>query len=304
MHSDLASADVSPAAVVSQDRASASNLEPTRVSDQQPRVSDQVGFWLPMISLWWREMVRFSRQRSRVVGYLGSPLIFWLVVGSGFGSTFRPGNDIGTPSYLEYFFPGTLLLIVLFTSIFGMMTVIEDRREGFLRSVIASPIPRSSLVSGKVLGSATLATLQGLFFLLLAPLVGIHLSLGEFLLTAIVLFLTAISLTNLGFLIAWRLDSTHGFHGLVNLLLMPMWLVSGAVFPASGAASWIHWIMRLNPLTYILTALRRSLYFQSPSHVSATPSLLTALSITVAFGAATFWAALRVVNKLKARDEM
>jgi len=178
-----------------------------------------------------------------------------------------------------------------------MMTVIEDRKEGFLRSVLVSPIPRSSLVMGKIMGSATLATLQGLLFLLLAPLVGIPLSFDSSMLAVGILFVIACSLTNLGFYIAWRLDSTHGFHALVNLLLLPMWMLSGALFPISGAAAWIGWVMRLNPLTYNLAALRRTFYLHSPTKLSAAPSMTIALAVTAIFAGVTFLAALRVVDR-------
>src|SRR5215813_7421662 len=129
-----------------------------------------VGIVLPSISLWWREIVRFYRQRSRVVGVIASPLLFWVVIGSGFGTSFKSGGQ----HYLNYFFPGALIMIVLFTAIFTMMSVIEDRKEGFLLSVLVAPVSRSVIVLGKVLGGATLATLQGLIFLIFAPFLGIH----------------------------------------------------------------------------------------------------------------------------------
>src|SRR5271165_1985106 len=122
------------------------------------------GVMLPAFTLWWREIVRFYRQRSRVVGVIASPLLFWLVIGSGFGTSFR-SSGAGGQHYLDYFFPGALIMIVLFTAIFTMMTVIEDRKEGFLLSVLVAPVSRSVIVLGKVLGGATLATLQGLIFL-------------------------------------------------------------------------------------------------------------------------------------------
>ncbi|HWK30522.1 MAG TPA: ABC transporter permease, partial [Terriglobales bacterium] len=109
---------------------------------------------LPAYTLWQRELVRFYRQKSRVVGVIASPLLFWLVLGSGFGRSIQTGT--GT-DYLNYFFPGALIMIVLFTSIFTMMSVIEDRREGFLLSVLVAPVHRSSIVLGKVLGGSTLA---------------------------------------------------------------------------------------------------------------------------------------------------
>jgi len=127
----------------------------------------RVSVVLPSISLWWREIVRFYRQRSRVVGVIASPLLFWVVIGSGFGTSFR-SSGAGGEHYLNYFFPGALIMIVLFTAIFTMMSVIEDRKEGFLLSVLVAPVSRSVIVLGKVLGGATLATFQGLIFLLFA----------------------------------------------------------------------------------------------------------------------------------------
>src|SRR2546430_4737027 len=135
---------------------------------------------LPAFTLWWREIVRFYRQRTRVIGVIASPLVFWLVIGSGFGTSFRSGESAGQQHYLDYFFPGALIMIVLFTSIFTMMSVIEDRREGFLLSVLVAPISRRVIVLGKVLGGTTLATIQGLIFLAFAPLIGIHFTLLRF----------------------------------------------------------------------------------------------------------------------------
>ena len=121
------------------------------------------GILLPAFTLWWREIVRFYRQRARVVGVIASPLLFWIVIGSGFGTSFRSGEGPGQDHYLDYFFPGALIMIVLFTAIFTMMSVIEDRKEGFLLSVLVAPVPRSAIVLGKVLGGTTLAAAQGIF---------------------------------------------------------------------------------------------------------------------------------------------
>ena len=222
------------------------------------------GILLPAFTLWWRELVRFYRQRARVVGVIASPLLFWLVIGSGFGTSFRSGNPNGQQNYLAYFYPGVLIMIVLFTAIFTMMSVIEDRKEGFLLSVMAAPVPRSAIVLGKVLGGATLAALQGLVCLVLAPLVGIHLTLENVLLSALVILLVSFSLTALGFVIAWPMDSTAAFHGIINLFLIPLWMLSGAMFPLSGASRWIRILMRINPLTYGVEALRRLLYPEGP----------------------------------------
>ena len=218
------------------------------------------GVMLPAFTLWWREIVRFYRQPARVVGVLASPLVFWLVIGSGFGTSFRSGGGPGQQHYLDYFYPGALIMIVLFTSIFTMMSVIEDRKEGFLLSVLVAPVPRTAIVLGKVMGGTTLSAVQGMIFLIFAPFAGVHLQLSSVLLVAVVVFLVSFSLTALGFAIAWPMDSSQAFHGIVNLFLIPLWLLSGALFPLAGASGWIRIIMRLNPLTYGVEALRGLLY--------------------------------------------
>jgi ABC-2 type transport system permease protein len=222
------------------------------------------GTLLPAVSLWWREVVRFYRQRARVVGVIASPLLFWIVIGSGFGTSFR-SNGAGGQHYLEFFFPGAVIMIVLFTAIFTMMSVIEDRKEGFLLSVLVAPVSRSVIVLGKVLGGATLATLQGLVFLVFAPFVGVHFTLVSFALTVLTIFLVSFSLTALGFIIAWPMDSTQAFHAIINLFLIPLWLLSGSLFPLSGASLWIRILMRINPLTYGTEALRALLFPASAS---------------------------------------
>ena len=252
---------------------------------------------LPAFTLWWREIVRFYRQTSRVIGVLASPLVFWLVIGSGFGTSFRSGGGPGQQHYLDYFYPGALIMIVLFTSIFTMMSVIEDRKEGFLLSVLVAPVPRTAIVLGKVLGGTTLAAIQGLIFLLFAPFAGVHLELLSVLLIAVVVFLVSFSLTALGFAIAWPMDSSQAFHGIVNLFLIPLWLVSGALFPLAGASGWIRIIMRLNPLTYGVEALRGLLY---PGGETAFP-LSSAMATLLLFSLVMFGLALLIANRRTTR---
>jgi ABC-2 type transport system permease protein len=239
------------------------------------------GLALPAFTLWWREVVRFYRQRARVAGVIVSPLLFWIVIGSGFGTSFRSGEAVGQQHYLDYFFPGALVMIVLFTAIFTMMSVIEDRNQGFLLSVLVAPVPRSAIVLGKVLGGTTLAAIQGLIFLVFAPLVGIHLTLGSFGLIVLTVFLVAFALTALGFAIAWPMDSTQSFHAIINLFLIPLWLLSGALFPLSGASGWMRALMYINPLTYGVEALRRLMYPAAPSTFTLGASLLTLLLFTL-----------------------
>ena len=252
-----------------------------------------VGILLPSVSLWWREIVRFYRQRSRVIGVIASPLLFWVVIGSGFGTSFR-SNGAGGQHYLNYFFPGALIMIVLFTAIFTMMSVIEDRKEGFLLSVLVAPVSRAVIVLGKVLGGATLATLQGLIFLVFAPALGIHFTPASLLLTVMVIFLVAFSLTALGFLIAWPMDSTAGFHAVINLFLIPLWLLSGSLFPLSGASMWIRVLMRINPLTYGTDALRMLLY---PGAAASDLPLSTNLAVLIGFTLVMFSLCFLIANR-------
>ncbi len=251
-------------------------------------------FFLPMATLWWRELVRFMRQRSRIAGMVGTPLLFWLFIGSGLGNSFHPPSGAADAGggYLQYFFPGTVIMIVLFTSVLSTMSVIEDRREGFLLSVLVAPISRSSLILGKVLGGTTQSVLPGFLFLLIAPAIGFTLHPAQLLFLTGVLFLVAFCLTCFGFFIAWGMDSVQGFHAILNLVLIPMWLLSGALFPASGASVWVQWIMRLNPLTYGLAALRRLLAGNLADAGLDVASLTTSIVVTVLFGIVTFVSAL------------
>ncbi len=250
---------------------------------------------LPTFSLWHREMVRFYRQRSRVVGVILSPLVFWVLLGAGFGTSFRTGAAGAQQNYLEYFFPGALIMIVLFTSIFTMMSVIDDRKEGFLLSVMVAPIHRSAVVLGKVLGGTSLATIQGLLFLVLAPAIGIHFTLGQFALVVLLVFLVAFALTALGFCVAWVLDSTQAFHAIINLFLIPLWMLSGALFPLNGASGWIRAVMQLNPLTYGVEGLRAAL-FPAMSTNRSLP-LSTSLGVLAAFCVVVLVAAYIFANR-------
>lgn len=236
-----------------------------------------------------RELVRFFRQRNRVIGALGQPLIFWLLFGSGLRASFRPDWDGASISYAEYFYPGIVALIVLFTAIFATISIIEDRREGFLQEVLIAPVPRSCVVAGKVLGGTALSLIQAWIFLLLAPLAGIWLSPLEIVAATAVVILLGVALTSLGVCLAWGMDSTQGFHAIMSVFLMPMWLLSGAFFPADGAPWWLRTVIAVNPLTYGVAAIRRVFYLSDNAvSLGSTPPLGVSLVVTVLFAAAAF----------------
>lgn len=260
--------------------------------------------WLPALNLMHRELVRFFRQRSRVLSAVATPLVFWFLIGSGLGKSFHPPGAPADVSSLEFFFPGMILLIVLFTAIFATISIIEDRREGFLQSVLVAPVSRAGIVLGKMLGGTALALVQVLVVLALSPFTGVPLTLPGLAAAVGALALVAFGLTGLGFIIAWRLDSTQGFHAIMNLFLMPMWMLSGAFFPAGGAPGWLRAIMTANPMTYALAALRRCLYLGSESHAAGDglPAFGTALAVTVVFAIAMFALAVRQARHASAGD--
>ncbi len=274
------------------------SLGPATLSQSSVAPPRAAGLLLPAFSLCQRELVRFLRQRHRIVGALATPIVFWLLIGAGMGRSFHadglPGGS--SSSYLQYFFPGTVLMILLFTAIFSTISIIEDRREGFLQSVLVAPVSRMAVVLGKVLGGTVLAFGQGLVFLLLAPVIGVHLTLAGFVAACVMMFIIAFSLTALGFCIAWRMTSTQGFHAIMNLFLMPLWFLSGALFPPANAWGGLRWLMRVNPLSYGLAGLWRAIYFSRQAEISALPGWGLILTITVGFAGFMFLLASQVAS--------
>ncbi len=198
-------------------------------------------------SLAAREWLRFWREKARVLGFVAAPLLFWIVVSLGF-------NDFAR------FFAGSIALSLMFAAVFNNMTLIDDRKEGFLAAVLISPAPRAAIVFGKALGSATLASGQSALFLFFLPLTGWTPNIFSLLGAAFTLLLIALVFTLLGFVCAWRMPSTQAFHGVINLLLMPLWMLSGALFRFTEAHPLMQLAMRANPMTYALSLLE---YFLS-----------------------------------------
>jgi len=256
-----------------------------------------IGFFLPVMTLWQREIVRFIRQRSRLIGALAQPLVFWVLLGGGLSASFTPAGAPRGAGYLEYLYPGIITLVLLFTAIFATIAVIEDRKGGFLQGVLVAPVSRMSIVLGQALGSTTLAVLQGALFLLLAPLAGIPITLLAALSSVLVMGLVSFALTGIGLIIAWRMESIQGFHAIMNLILMPIWFLSGAFFPVNGLPSWLAWVVQLNPLTYGMAALRRCLYLGHDIAAGSLPQLVPSLIVTVLFAASTFAIATRVAQR-------
>lgn len=240
----------------------------------------------PAFALAKREFTRFIRQPTRVIGSLGQPILFWVFLGAGFTPSFQPPGMEGM-TYLEYFYPGVLMMMILFASIFATITVIEDRDQGFLQGVLTAPVPRLSIVFGKVFGGSSIALFQAFLLLLAAPFLGLPLTVGGIALVVLAMVLSALGYTALGFAIAWSMRSTAGFHAIMMVFLMPLWLLSGALFPTTGAPVWLQAVMAINPVAHALTILRLPLY--EGVAVLGQASYLISLGVVVAWVAVCLW---------------
>lgn len=252
----------------------------------------------PAFALARREFTRFIRQPHRVIGSLGQPLLFWIFLGAGFTPSFRPPGMEGM-TYMEYFYPGVLMMMILFASIFSTITVIEDRDQGFLQGVLVAPVPRLAIVLGKVAGGSSIALFQSFLLLLAVPFLGLPVTLSGIALVVMAMVLSAFGYTALGFAIAWRMKSTSGFHAIMMIFLMPLWLLSGALFPTAGVPGWLSTAMALNPVAHALTIVRAPFYADAATAL-ASPAYLTSLAVVVGWVAlCLWWCASRVSRRDK-----
>ncbi len=254
------------------------------------------------LALMQREIVRFLRDRSRIVSSVIQPILFWMLFAGALSRSSMAAADGASVSWGEYFFVGILAMTVLFTAVFSTITTIEDRREGFLQGVLVSPAPRASIALGKILGGAVLGMLNVIPFVVLAPLAGVPISVGAVLATLPALALVAIALTGLGFALAWVMESTAGYHGVMMVVLMPMWILSGAVFPVTNAHPVMAFLMTIDPLTYGVAAIRHGFHASGSPALEGLPAPWLAWTVTVAFAAATFALGVAVVSRRTVRD--
>lgn len=202
--------------------------------------------------LWRREFIRFWREKSRIISSLITPLLWLLIFGTGMRTTAMPGIE----NYQSFIFPGIIGMTLLFTSIWAGVSVIWDREFGFLKEIMVAPVSRPSIVIGKALGGATSALIQGLILLPLSPLVGVHLTFYSVLLILPLMVLISFGLVSIGLTIASLLDSMEGFNLIMSLVIMPMFFLSGALFPLYAAPRWLQIASYADPLAYGVDALR------------------------------------------------
>jgi ABC-2 type transport system permease protein len=213
-------------------------------------------------TIWLRELKAFSRERSRIVGMLGQPLLYLLIVGQGIASGLTFKQVPGGGNYMQFIYPGILGMSVLFTSMFSAVSIIWDREFGLLKEVLVAPAPRWAVAVGKVLGGATVAMLQCLILVALLPVVGIWWWSAPLLVPQLLglSFLISVAITSLGVAIAARMRSMQGFQMFMNLLIMPLYFLSGAMFPIQSAPTWMRALMLVDPLSYGVDALRNVVF--------------------------------------------
>jgi len=210
--------------------------------------------------IWYRDILRYWRDRWRLVASLAQPLLFLVVFGSGLSSSLGSGGVFGSRSglsYIQFVFPGIIGMSILFTAIFGAMSIVWDREFGFLKEVLVAPIDRWAVAIGKALGGTTQAMIQGLILLVLAPLVGVKLSLLTILAIVPLAAVLAFGLSAFGVMLASMMKSLQGFQVVMNFLMMPMFFLSGALFPLTNLPSWMTFLTRIDPASYGIDPLRR-----------------------------------------------
>ncbi len=206
-------------------------------------------------TMWLREMLRFWRSKSRIIGSLATPLFFLIILGTGFSSSFQlQGGGTFNKSYLA---PGLIGMTVLFSSLMGGVSIIWDREFGFLKEILIAPVSRFFIALGKAVGGVTTAMIQGILIMIIAWLIGVEYeSFTGVLGSIIVMFVMGIGFIGLGIALASRIESHEGFQMVMSFLTMPLVLLSGAFFPISNLPSWLKAFVYANPLTYGVEAMR------------------------------------------------
>jgi len=239
-------------------------------------------------TMWLREMIRFSRSKSRIIGALATPLFFLIILGTGFSSAFQVrGGGTFDKSYLA---PGLIGMAVLFASLMGGVSIIWDREFGFLKEILIAPVSRFYVSLGKAVGGVTTAMIQGLLIMIIAWLIGVrYVSIWGVLLGIVVMFISGIGFIGLGIALASKIESHEGFQMVMSFLTMPLVLLSGAFFPIVNLPGWLKMLVYANPLTYGVEALRWCLLGNSTIPISLSIAVLIIFSIAmIALGGRLF----------------
>ncbi len=251
-------------------------------------------------TIWLRDITRFSRNRGRIVASMATPLLFLFVFGAGLGPAMSPMAG-GNLSFEQFMFPGIIAMTVLFTAVFAAVSIVWDREFGFLKEVMVAPVSRRAVALGKVAGGSTLAMLQGLLILILAPLLGISVTLEQAIYLILLMLLLAAVMSALGILVAARQRSTEGFHVIMNFIMLPMLFLSGAFFPLTGVPLWMEALANVNPVSYGVDPLRQVALRESVPEMFLETMRLHPIAVDVAvmlaFGVAFLLPAIWLFSK-------
>ncbi|MGA2885236.1 MAG: ABC transporter permease [Halobacteriota archaeon] len=241
----------------------------------------RMAFLGDIYSIWLREMTRYVRARSRVITSLITPLLWLIIFGTGFSSALSVGGTGGS-NYINFLAPGILGMVVLFTGMFSGMSVMFDKEFGFLKEILVAPVSRTSIVIGKALGGTTQGAIQGVLIFGLSYFIGVRISgtlglAGAIVLILVTMFFIGMGFVGLGISIASRIENIEGFQVVMNLLVLPIFFLSGAFFPVTSLPAWMKALVDINPLAYGVDALR---YAVTGLHSYA---LTTDLAVVVGF---------------------
>lgn len=207
--------------------------------------------------VWYRDLLRFWRDRARLISSFIMPFLFLVIFGTGIASSVMGRAGDGDFDYIQFMYPGIIGMVVLFTSIMTGVSVVWDREFGFLKEVLVAPISRTSVAIGKALGGATIATIQGIFMLVFIPFAHVSLTVGEAFLLIALMFVFSLSLTSMGLFIASRIKSMEAFQVVVQMVLFPLFFLSPAMFPTQFLPAWLGTAIKFNPVSYGIDSLRQ-----------------------------------------------
>ncbi len=238
-----------------------------------------------IIAIWQRDLMKFFRDRARLFGSFTMPILFLLIFGGGLSGTMETmmmgsmGEGTENFNYVEFIFPGIVAMTLLMTAIFSAMSVIEDKNYGYMKEILVSPISRVSIAVGKMLGAATVSTIQGVILFLLIPFLGLTYSITSLLSVIPFMFLLGAALSGVGLLFASVIKSLQGFQLIVQILVMPMIFLSGALFPINNMPGWLDVIVKINPVTYGVDVMKKIMI--DVDSLSATVRETMGLNLTV-----------------------
>jgi ABC-2 type transport system permease protein len=242
--------------------------------------------WSTIYMIWLRDLIRYVRQRSRLYSSIARPILWLFILGSGLRPSF---GAIQGYNYTQFIFPGIISMALIFTAIQSAISIIWDREFGFLKEILVAPVPRTAIAVGKALAGSTLSVIQGKLILIFAPLVKIPIAWHNILVLIPAMFLISFALVGIGIIIASRMTSFEGFGTIMNFLIMPMFFLSGAVFPVTGLPEWLKIVVYLNPLTYGVDLLRKIVLGISTFSIALDCSILVIFGIAVIFFAVLFF---------------